>query len=368
MTFDETTGVRHSAQPQCSSSTRLVVIAASAGGLTPIVQLLSSLPADFPAAVAVVQHRGADEPERLLGILEKATRMRVRHAADGDALQPGTVYVCPPQTHMTAEHCIRLVDGPKVRFVQPSADVMFESVARSYADRALAVVLSGNGTDAAVGSLAIAQAGGLVLAQDPTSSDFSGMPGSAVKVGAADQALSPEEIAQALRRWAESGASTTRFDATRPAAAARSIKVLLADDHRIVLDGLRILIEGESDMQVIALAEDGLQAVELALELAPDVVVMDIRMPQLSGVDATQRILASKPATRVIALSSESDPRSMNGIFTAGATGYLTKHRAFGELVQAIRAVMAGKTHVSPEVARLLADGSVTAPKPSAAL
>jgi two-component system, chemotaxis family, protein-glutamate methylesterase/glutaminase len=348
-----------------ASSARLVVIAASAGGLAPIVELLSQLPADFPAAIAIVQHRGPGEPERLLKILARATSLRVCHADDGAVLQPGTVYLCPPQMHMTAEHCIRLVDGPKVRFVRPSADLMFESAARSYGDQAMGVVLSGCGSDAAVGSLAIAQAGGQVLAQDAASSEFADMPNAAVKVGAVAQPLRPQEIARALQRWAESGAATAEGrDATRTETAPR-IKVLLVDDHRIVLDGLRILLEGEPDMQVLAIAEDGRAAVKLASELAPDIVVMDIRMPRVDGVEATRKILFAQPATKVIALSSDGDRRSVNGIFGAGATGYLTKQRAFGELVQAIRAVMAGKAYVSPEVARLLADGLVAAPNPA---
>jgi chemotaxis response regulator CheB len=289
--------------------------------------------------------------------------MKVCHARNGAVLEAGTVYLCPPQTHMTTEHCVRLVNGPKVRFVRPSADLMFESVARSYGDRAIGIVLSGSGSDAAVGSLALAQAGGLVLAQDPAASQFSDMPSAATRVGAASQALEPEEMARTLRRWAESGAVTARLECAKSNDTPPGIKVLLVDDHRIVLDGLRILLEGEVDMEVIGVAEDGPSAVTLALELVPDVVVMDIRMPGLDGVEATRQILTAQPATRIIALSSESDRRSVNAVFVAGATGYLTKHRAYGELVRAIRAVVGGQAYVSPEVARLLADGAVVIPK-----
>lgn len=340
-----------------------MVLAASAGGLTAIREVLAALPADFPAAIALVQHRGAEEPERLVQILALATRLRVCHAEDGAVLEPGTVYVCPPRMHMTAEHCARLIAGPRLEFVQPNADLMFESVARSYRERAAGVVLSGCGADAALGSLAIAQAGGVVLAQDERTCGFSGMPEAAVKTGSVERVLGPAEIAAALHRWAHGPGRAPYMPggSTREQAGA-AIKVLIVDDHKIVLDGLRVLLEGESDLRVVASVEDGSTAIRKAAELAPDVVVMDIRMPGLDGVSATRQILALAPATKIIALSAESDVRSVDGMFRAGATGYLTKHRAFAELVQAIRAVLQGRVYLSQEIARLVTRGYVTSP------
>jgi chemotaxis response regulator CheB len=326
-------------------------------------ELLSRLPADFPAAIAIVSHRGAEEPERLINILSKATRLRVCHAEDGVLLQAGTVYVCPPHVHMTTEHCLRLFDGPRIRFVRPSADLMLESAARTHGDRALGVVLSGANTDAALGSLAIAQAGGLVLTQDENGCEFAEMPSGTARLGI-NRTLAPSAMAEALQRWALSGAEYLPRD-TPQRLAAQKTRVLLVDDHRILLEGLRILLEGELDMQVLALADTGLSAVTLALELAPDVVVMDIRMPLLDGIEATRQILKARPATKIVALSSESEAGAINKLFAAGATGYLTKSHAFGELVQAIRSVVAGGAYLSREVARLVVAGSVTAPPPA---
>jgi two-component system chemotaxis response regulator CheB len=153
-------------QAPSSSSPRLVVIAASAGALRAIIEILAPLPASFPAAIALVQHRGPDQPEALVDLLARRTQLRVVHAVHGDVLQAGTVYVCPPGVHMTTEHSVQLVEGPKLHFVQPNASLMFASVGRTYADRAIGVVLSGCGSDAALGSLALAQAGGTVIAQD----------------------------------------------------------------------------------------------------------------------------------------------------------------------------------------------------------
>jgi two-component system chemotaxis response regulator CheB len=354
----------HPAAAHPASSPRLVVIAASAGGLLALTELLSRLPADFPAAVAVVQHRGDEAPERLVELLSSATRLKVRHAHDGVVLEPGAVYICPPGMHMTTEHCARLVAGPKVRYVRPNADLMFESAARSYAARALGVVLSGCGSDAALGSLAIAQAGGVVLAQDENTCSFSGMPRNVLKTGAVDQVLAPAELADALQRWVVGRSATALLDVAQPSAAGgKAIKILLVDDHRIVLDGLRVLLEGEPDVVVVGCAEHGEAAIRMASELAPDVVVMDIRMPGLNGVEATRQILVNLPSTKVLALTAESDPRSLDGIFRAGATGCLTKHRAFGELVQAIRSIVDGKVYLSRDIAHLVVRGAISPPR-----
>jgi DNA-binding NarL/FixJ family response regulator len=190
------------------------------------------------------------------------------------------------------------------------------------------------------------------------------MPEAAARTGAVELVLTPAEIAQTLHRWTEGRLSARRFEPSTATDAAPPTRILLVDDHRIVLDGLRVLLDGEADMTVVAGAEDGFTAVEAAAALAPDVVVMDIRMPGLDGVEATRQILASAPSTKVVALSSDSDARAVDGILRAGATGYLTKHRAFGELVQAIRTVMKGKVYLSREVASMVTAGSVTAPAP----
>jgi two-component system, chemotaxis family, protein-glutamate methylesterase/glutaminase len=346
------------------SSPRLVVIAASAGSLPAIMEVLEPLPSDFPAAIALVQHRGPEEPQRLVELLARCTRLRVQHAYDGAALEPGTVYVCPPGVHMTTEHCVRLINGPKLRFVQPNADLMFESVGNAYGERAIGVVLSGAGNDAAIGSVAIANAGGTVIAQDLRSCEHASMPKAAVGIGSVDRLLTPVEIAAELLRLVEGLPRVERRQASidDEVAVPSTIRVVLADDHRIVLDGLRVLLETERDVSVVSHVEDGATAIRAAMELQPDVVVMDIRMPGIDGIEATRQILASAPATRVVGLSAECNQQSAAKMFAAGACGYLTKHRAYGELVQAIRTVMHGKIYLSQEVARHIASGAVAPP------
>ena len=135
------------------------------------------------------------------------------------------------------------------------------------------------------------------------------------------------------------------------------IKILLADDHKIICEGLRGLIEQQRpDWEVIGEARDGASAVKLAKELSPDVIIMDISMPILNGIEATRQITSNQPAIKVIALSMHWDKRYTMEMFKAGAQGYLLKDCAFDELIFAIEAVVANKVYLSPQ----LADASIT--------
>ena len=133
-----------------------------------------------------------------------------------------------------------------------------------------------------------------------------------------------------------------------------TIQVLLADDHKIVRDGLRVLIERCHDMQVIAEAEDGRKALQLARKHKPDVVIMDISMPDLNGIDATRQILEEVPGAKVIALSMHSDKQFVDGMLRAGAVGYLLKDCASDELIQCIRIVLSGRICLSPGITGFL--------------
>ena len=128
------------------------------------------------------------------------------------------------------------------------------------------------------------------------------------------------------------------------------IKILLADDHKIIREGLRALIERQSDMEVAAEAEDGLETVKLARKLSPDIVIMDIGMPGMNGIDATRQIVAEGNNIRVIALSMHSDRRFVLQMLKAGASGYLLKDSAFEELVIAIHTIMKKQPYLSPKV------------------
>ncbi len=316
---------------------RLVVIATSAGGLNAVGRVLAALPADFPAAIAVVQHRGLQHPELLVELLGKMTALPVRHARSGELLEPGVVYVCPPGMHMTAEYCLRLTEAPRINFVRPSADLMLRSAARTYGDRSVGVVLSGTGRDGAIGCLAIAQAGGTVIVQEASSCEFPGMPQAAAQLATPELVLPPEQIGAVLLQLVTGRPVSRRAD-LQPASV--RTRVLLVDDHPILREGLRRLLEVEPDMEVIGEADDGRAAVRLTIELAPDVVVMDISMPLLDGIEATRQIMEYDPTTRVVVLSAHVDPQAKREVLEAGASAYLSKQSAFGELARAIRLAM----------------------------
>lgn len=127
-------------------------------------------------------------------------------------------------------------------------------------------------------------------------------------------------------------------------------RIVIADDHRIVRQGLRSLVEQESDLEVIGMAANGRQALQMTRRLIPDVVIMDISMPDLNGIDATSQIVNEAPGVKVIALSMHSEKQLIDGMLRAGAAGYLLKESAFEELIKAIRIVCAGKKYLSPDV------------------
>jgi DNA-binding NarL/FixJ family response regulator len=135
-----------------------------------------------------------------------------------------------------------------------------------------------------------------------------------------------------------------------------SIRVLIADDHKIMLAGLRSLLEKQTDFEVVGEADNGRKAVQMAQEKKPDVVVMDVSMPDLNGIEATNQIIESLPETRVIALSMHSDKRFVMGMLRAGASGYLLKDCASQELANAIVQVAGGKKYLSPEITGVVID------------
>jgi DNA-binding NarL/FixJ family response regulator len=134
-----------------------------------------------------------------------------------------------------------------------------------------------------------------------------------------------------------------------------TIRIILADDHRIIRDGLCSLLKHEPDIEVVGEADDGRGAVEMARKLKPDIVVMDLAMPDLNGIEATRQITKAD-GIKVLALSMHSDKRFVVGALQAGASGYILKDCAFEELVRAIHIIAMNQTYLSPKIAELVVE------------
>jgi len=136
----------------------------------------------------------------------------------------------------------------------------------------------------------------------------------------------------------------------------KRIRILLVDDHAVVRQGFRMILSAQSDLEIVGEAGNGREAVELAATLRPDVVVMDVAMPELNGIEATRRLTADNPHIRVVALSMHKDSVYVREILRAGARGYLLKDSVADDLVAAVRAVAAGEGYLSPAISNAVLD------------
>ena len=132
------------------------------------------------------------------------------------------------------------------------------------------------------------------------------------------------------------------------------IRILLADDHRLMREGIRALLDKQPDMEVVGEAENGLMTLQMAKKISPEIILMDVTMPQMSGIDATSQIKGEFPDIRVVGLSIHSDRQFVLGMLKAGASGYLLKDCSPDELIQAIHTVVANKIYLSPGIAGIL--------------
>ena len=187
----------------------IVAIAASAGGITALGRVLGGLPAGFPVPVLVVQHLDPRHKTVIAEVLGRRAKMPVKLAQEGEKAEPGTIYVAPPNRHLLvgADGMLALSNSELVHFVRPSADLLFESVAGSYGPRAIACVLTGTGSDGVMGASAVKSRGGTVIAEDPETAEFKGMPEAVVASGAVDFILPLDEVAGVIRGLVEAVAS-----------------------------------------------------------------------------------------------------------------------------------------------------------------
>jgi two-component system, chemotaxis family, protein-glutamate methylesterase/glutaminase len=187
----------------------IVAIAASAGGFVAVRQVVAGLPRDLPASVVVVQHLDPRHQSVMAELLQRHTAMRIGQARAGDLLEPGLILIGPPDHHLLVNEdgTIVLTQTKLVNFVRPSADLLFESVAGAYQDRAICAVLTGSGVDGSQGAEAVKKMGGTVIAQDEATSEFFSMPRAAIKRGCVDFVLALDEIAPVITKLVTQGAA-----------------------------------------------------------------------------------------------------------------------------------------------------------------
>lgn len=178
----------------------VVALAASCGGLRALSEVFSQLGGDFPAAVVVVQHVGPRFVSHMAELLARRTALWVREAYQGCRLAPGLAWIAPPDHHVVldARGVIALTQTPRVHFLRPAADPLFESMAAAYQQRAIAVILTGSGSDGAAGVRAIKAGGGTIIIQDEATSESWGMPRAALATGCVDMILPLTAIGPAL--------------------------------------------------------------------------------------------------------------------------------------------------------------------------
>jgi len=178
----------------------IVALASSAGGLKALSLVVAGLPKNFPLPVVAVQHLDPRHRSLMAKILGRRTQLTVKEAKNGETLSAATMYLAPPDQHLLVnpDYTLSLTHTELVHFVRPSADLLFESVAATFKDRAIAIVLTGSGVDGTMGIRAIKKMGGTVIAQDAATSEFFGMPGAAIESGNVDFVLPLSEIPRAL--------------------------------------------------------------------------------------------------------------------------------------------------------------------------
>lgn len=176
----------------------LIAIGASAGGLPALIKVVDRIDPDFPAIV-VVQHLDPRHKSQMAGLLSKKTGKIVKEAEDGEPIVPGTVYIGPPDEHLlVAKGKIQLAHSRLIRFSRPSIDLLFGSVAATYGERAIGVILSGSNRDGADGIAAIKRAGGITMAQDPATAEYRVMPQAAIDTGCVDLVVSLDKMGETI--------------------------------------------------------------------------------------------------------------------------------------------------------------------------
>jgi chemotaxis response regulator CheB len=378
-------GTRKVAKPLSRGATpprKLVALGVSTGGPNAVQSVLSQLPADFPAAIVIVQHMPVGFTELFAQRLDEACDIEVKEARSGDLLLAGRALVCPGNRHMIVKRSsggdmVVLTDDPRVNGHRPSVDVLFQSVAKEFGANGIGVLMTGMGEDGAEGLGELKRAGGLTIAQSEESCVVFGMPKAAIERGHAQRVVPLERLAQTLigqcceepepaqgqyhiRRPAVGPAGSSglevagrmnlmpQFPALLRSKDRQPVRYLVVDDSVFARKNLTKMIE-DFGGEVAGEAGDGCTAITEYGRSRPDIVLMDITMPQMEGIEAVDRIVRQHPEARVVMVSSVGYQENIVTSLQKGARHFVQKPVKPEVLYEVIKYVMGDDVLADPQ-------------------
>lgn len=314
---------------------RIIAIGASTGGVPAVQTVLTGL-AKAQIPIVVTQHMPPGYTRRFAERLAQVTGLRVSEARDGDRLEPGCVFIAPGDRHLHVARgpggsVCRLIDGPLVSGHKPSVDVMFASVAESYGNRAVGVLLTGMGKDGAAGLLAMRQAGAETMVEAEYSAVVFGMPRAALEAGAAAHSYGVTAIAGEVMKIVAPKGGSEQAAASAPAAnqgpmPISEMKVLVVDDQKS-MRGLARLSLAQLGFERIEEAESGEDALVHVAKNGCDLMLLDWNMDGMNGLDVLKTIRATPDSKKIVVLmaTSEKNITKVHEAINAGANNYLVK-------------------------------------------
>ncbi len=320
-------------------STKVVAIGASTGGPRTVVDVLSSFTKEFPCPILLVQHMSSGFMAGFAEWLNREIEMDVMFVEEAMVLEPGKVYIPPDGYHMeVARGAAVLKEGPPVQSCRPSVDVLFKSVAKEYKDRAVAILLTGMGKDGAAGSLAVKKAGGTVIVQDEATSVIYGMPKAAVDLDAVTLEVPLGSISAAVAQAV--GGETNEVE-TEPVKQAAH-EILVVDDSATMLAMVSDVLINHGFK--VRQAENGKLALEEVVRSRPDLVLLDVMMPEMDGYAVCRRLREDREYLPVLMITAKGDPHDLVLGMEAGADDYISKPFEEMELIARVKSLLRIRT------------------------
>lgn len=322
-----------------SVSSKVVVIGASTGGPGAVMSLLSSLPMNFPSPIILVQHMSEGFLGGFSQWLDREVSLNIVYVEEAVRLEPGNVYIPNNGYHIEVSRGAAVLrEGPLVNAVRPAVDVLFKSVAREYGEQVVGVLLTGMGRDGGEGALAIKEAGGTVIVQDEETCVVFGMPKVAIELGAADyvEPLSniPARLAQAVANGQAAAPPPPSDDSVNT--------ILVVDDSPTMLAMVSDILVSHGF--IAQQAENGRMAIEEVARTRPDLVLLDVMMPEMDGYQACKELRKDSEYIPILMVTAKGEPHDLAKGLAAGADDYISKPFEEVELIARVNSLLRIRT------------------------